>query len=151
MSPTNRFPTGSIAMPKGLLNLASVPVPSEKPDVLLPAKVVTTPEGVTLRISLLFESTAKIFPAESTAKLLAAEKLAEVPMPSSWPRGPPARVLTCAVPEGGTHAPLLLLLEFELLLLLEELELLLDANNLHALSDTVQTRMAKKFRARRPS
>ena len=40
----------SIAIPHGELKLAAVPVPSVDPSVPLPAKVVTTPDGVILRI-----------------------------------------------------------------------------------------------------
>jgi len=47
------FPDESIAIPEGLKNTAFVPVPSAKPSDPLPANVVTTPEGVTLRIRLL--------------------------------------------------------------------------------------------------
>ena len=50
-SPTITLPLESKATPKGLLNLAAVPVPSDAPDTPpLPASVVTTPKGVTLRI-----------------------------------------------------------------------------------------------------
>ena len=64
-SPTNRFPNESIAIPVGALNPAFVPVPSNHVAVPDPAKVVTTPDGVTLRMRWLPLSTTYKFPVAS--------------------------------------------------------------------------------------
>ena len=64
ISDTYRLPSKSKLSPYGELNVALVPVPSVEPDVL-PAKVVTTPSGVIIRIRLLSVSATYTFPTES--------------------------------------------------------------------------------------
>ena len=65
VSATSKLPIESKARPPGELNEAPVPVPSPNPCPPLPASVLTTPSGVTLRRR---ESlTTKTLPDTSTA------------------------------------------------------------------------------------
>jgi hypothetical protein len=68
-SATYTFPAESTVTPLGALKVALVPVPFADPVKLdkLPAKVVTTPADVILRIRLLPVSPTYTFPAESNA------------------------------------------------------------------------------------
>ena len=78
------------------MKLAFVPVPSVDPIVLdkLPAKVVTTPADVILRIRLLPRSATYKLPTESNATPAGLQKLALVPVPSADPCVLPAKVVT---------------------------------------------------------
>jgi hypothetical protein len=66
-SATMTLPLLSTATPKGLLNEAPAPVPSVNAYDPLPASVVTTPPGVTLRMRLLSPSATTTLPLLSTA------------------------------------------------------------------------------------
>jgi hypothetical protein len=94
LSPTYTLPDESTATPTGILNLALVPVPSADPSELLPANVVTTPDGVILRILKLAKSATYRFPAESSATPKGLLKLALVPVPLVDPDELPANVVT---------------------------------------------------------
>ena len=84
----------SIVKPCSILNDALVPVSSVFPYEPLPAKVVTTPSGVILRILKLLESATYTFPLESTAIPRGVLNLAFVPVPVIFPCELPARVVT---------------------------------------------------------
>ena len=62
---------------------AAVPTSSRNADVRLPATVVVTPAGVTLRMTLLPVSATKRLPAESKAMPVGLLKRADVPVPST--------------------------------------------------------------------
>ena len=64
-SATTRSPLASKAIPLGEENDAAAPVPSARPGVPEPARVVTAPAAVILRIELL--SVTKALPKESIA------------------------------------------------------------------------------------
>ena len=68
-------------------------VPSDEPEVLSPAKVETTPEGLIFLIRV--SSVTYVFPNASTAIPLSALKDAAVPIPSAevW-SSLPAKVVT---------------------------------------------------------
>ena len=66
-SATYTFPSESSITPRGNLKLALAPVPSANIGDPLPAKVVTTPKGVILRITWLPVSATYTFPDESIA------------------------------------------------------------------------------------
>ena len=96
VSPTKTFPLPSAATPDGLRNVASlIPTPLAKGvELPLPARVVTVPRGVILRMRLLPESATYTTPAESTARPEGERKLAKVPCPSAQVATPlPANVL----------------------------------------------------------
>jgi hypothetical protein len=78
----------------GVWKRAAVPVASVVPAVVAPAKVVTTPAGVTLRIALFASSATYSFPAASNAMLLGAPNFAAVPVASTKPLVLPANVDT---------------------------------------------------------
>src|SRR5262245_36714325 len=90
----------STAMPLGLLNRAVAPMPSALPfSPQRPARVVTTPLGVTLRMVQFSESATYTLPAPSTATPVGKENLALLPTPSAQPPLPegfanPASVVT---------------------------------------------------------
>ena len=87
-------------MPVAWEKLADAPAPScsAGPTGPPPASVVTTPDGVILRILLPYPSVTKTFPDASTAIPLGLLKLAAAPVPScpigSPPIAPPASVVT---------------------------------------------------------
>jgi len=54
---------------------------------MLPANLVTTPAGVTLRMKQFCWSATNTFPAPSTATLVGALNRAALPVPSSSPAG----------------------------------------------------------------
>src|SRR6266581_3734058 len=96
-------PLLSMAIPPGALNSAAVPVPSAWPaaQVVLPARVVTTPVAMTIRRMLLplRAATYRLVPLLSMAKPLGPLNVAAVPVPSALPAAPvvlPARVVTTA-------------------------------------------------------
>ncbi len=110
-SATKRVPVAaSTAMPEGVLKPALLPKPSAKPPEALPARVLTAPAGVTLRIRLFMRSETYRMPLEaSTAMPLGLLNLALVPVPSAVPEnceGDPARLATA--PAGLTERSLLL-------------------------------------------
>ena len=71
-------------MPVGKLKRAALPEPSAKPPVpAWPAKVVTVPPDVILRMTLLPESATYTLPAASTARLFGAWNWVDVPEPSA--------------------------------------------------------------------
>src|SRR5215831_16058982 len=76
----------SVATPTGLLNCAAPP----------PARVVTTPAGVILRMVLFPESATYKFAAVSVATPAGPENAAAAPLPSALPETPavPASVVT---------------------------------------------------------
>lgn len=54
-----------MVIPTGALKRAAVPAPSKNEALaLLPAKVVTTPKGVAMRMTLFFQSAIKRLPLE---------------------------------------------------------------------------------------
>ena len=61
-SPTTMLPAESTATPRGLLNRAAAPKPFADPAAAAPARVVTTPEGVTARMRWLFLSATMTSP-----------------------------------------------------------------------------------------
>src|SRR5512142_937758 len=84
-------------MPLGELNQAALPTPSRLPRLTAePARVVTTPSGVILRLVALPVSATYTFPATSTARPPGWLNRAFVPVPSWVPTAPvdPANVLT---------------------------------------------------------
>ena len=87
---------GITATPVGLLKLAAAPMPSAKAPLPLPASVVTTPRGVTMRIRLLVMSATTNTPLEGiTATPAGWWKLADAPVPSAKAKLPlPASVVT---------------------------------------------------------
>ena len=66
-SATMTLPLLSTATPEGYENEAPAPVPSANAYDPLPASVVTTPPGVTLRMRLLYVSATMTLPLLSTA------------------------------------------------------------------------------------
>ena len=95
ISATYTLPKASTASPLGLLKLAATPVPFVEPLTPLPAKVVTIPVGVILRILLLYWSTTNTLPEASTATPEGPLKLAAIPVASVEPCKPlPAKVET---------------------------------------------------------
>ncbi len=100
-SPTSTLPLASTATLDGELKEASVPVPSANAPTPLPASVVTTPPGETLRIAEFNVSATSTFPPASTATPQGRSKVAPVPTPLVNPRTPlPACVVT--TPPGVT-------------------------------------------------
>ena len=96
-SATKTLPEGSVVIPIGLLNDAAVPVPLALPAAPLPAKVLTIPAGVILRIKLLYKSATYTFPTASLATPIGVLKEAAVPVPLVVPAAPlPANVVTVA-------------------------------------------------------
>ncbi len=84
-------------MPTGWLNRAADPVPSVVPTLpAVPARVVTTPAEVILRIVALFRSVTNTLPEPSTAMPNGWLKSAAVPVASVEPKevDEPARVDT---------------------------------------------------------
>jgi hypothetical protein len=66
-SATITLPLASTATPEGLKNRALAPVASKNPAVDCPARVVTTPPGVTLRMRWFWVSATITLPLASTA------------------------------------------------------------------------------------
>ncbi len=98
VSATITLPPASTATPIMPPNKASAPVPSAKPNTL-PASVLTTPPGVTLRIRMLAPTIT--LPLASTATPLGSENEAPLPTPLVDVRIPlPASVVT--TPPGVT-------------------------------------------------
>jgi hypothetical protein len=93
-SATITLPLASMATPVGSLNAAPTPVPSANAYDPLPASVVTTPPGVTLRIRLLSLSATITLPLASMATPVGYEKEASVPAPSAKKPYIPASVVT---------------------------------------------------------
>ena len=96
-SATYRLPAASVVNPSGYLKVASVPVPLRLPVTpAFPAKVLTTPDWVILRIKLLYWSATYTLPAASVATPTGLLKVASVPVPLRLPDTPalPAKVLT---------------------------------------------------------
>src|SRR6266699_7815 len=94
-------PLLSMARPLGPLNVAAVPMPSALPDalVVLPARMLTRPEEMTIRrmVLLLLSATYRLVPLLSMARPIGRLNRAAVPMPSALPDAPvvlPARVVT---------------------------------------------------------
>ena len=95
VSATYTVPFPSTAAPEGERKLASVPFPSEKEALPLPASVVTFPLGVILRMRLFPVSATYTVPFPSTATPEGQRKLASVPFPSEKLELPlPASVVT---------------------------------------------------------
>ena len=94
VSATNTLPAASTATANGVLNEAAVPVLSAKAGDPLPASVLTTPPGDTLRTRCP-KSTTYTVPPASTATPRGSVNNAPVPAPSANPAVPlPASVLT---------------------------------------------------------
>jgi hypothetical protein len=95
------LPLLSTATPAGQLNEAPAPVPSANVADPLPASVVTTPPGVSLRMRWLFLSATMTLPLLSTATPEGSMNKAPAPAPSENPYDPPpASVVT--TPPGVT-------------------------------------------------
>jgi hypothetical protein len=95
------LPSEFTAILAGELNLAAVPVALENPAVL-PARVVTTPAGVTNRIRWLPVSATTILLSGSTAIPRGKLKLADAPVASLDPGVVcPASVVTTPAPSVG--------------------------------------------------
>src|SRR6266699_3199776 len=96
-------PLLSMARPPGALNSAAVPVPSAWPAVpaVLPARVLTRPEEMTIRRMLLppRAATYRLVPLLSMARPLGSLNLAAGPVPLTLPTVPavPASVVTTPV------------------------------------------------------
>jgi hypothetical protein len=95
-SSTTRFPAASTATSRGKVKVALVVGPSAKPAAPEPAKVVTSPAGVTLRMQLFTSSVTYAISAESMAMphRLAAPNFAFEPIPFTKPPVDPASVET---------------------------------------------------------
>src|SRR6476660_3485289 len=96
-SATYPMPVASTATPVGRLKRAAAPVPSVLPVLpAVPARVVTTPAGVILRMVALVWSATYTVPAASTATPTGVLNRAAAPVPSVLPVLPavPARVVT---------------------------------------------------------
>src|SRR5262249_56228198 len=78
----------------GELKLAPGPVPSVLPGNPLPARVVTTPAGLTTRILWLPKSATKTLSSASAATPFGNLNFAAAPAPSAKPIWLPARVVT---------------------------------------------------------
>ena len=113
-SPMKTFPAVSTATPRGALKEAPVPVPSANAADPLPARVLTTPPGVTLRMRLLAESATNTLPMESvdTPQQLPNEALvpapsakAAVPLPASVDTTPPGVILRMRLPSETRALP----------------------------------------------
>lgn len=76
------------ASPVGALNLAESPGPSRKAAEPSPAQVVTTVEGVSLRMRWLPVSAIQTFPEESTASPAGEHTCADAPVLSTQPHAP---------------------------------------------------------------
>src|ERR1700722_9749422 len=97
LSATYTLPSLPTAIPWGLSKSAPLPVPSVDPVTPAnPARVVTTPALVTIRMVSLPESTTYTLPLPSTAAPQGLEKVAAAPTPSADPVLPafPASVVT---------------------------------------------------------
>ena len=81
-SATSALPLASTATSQGFLNEASVPAPSAKSYIPLPASVVTTPTGVTRRMRWLPKSATKMSPLAITDRPRGLLKAAPAPVPS---------------------------------------------------------------------
>ncbi len=104
VSATSTFPPASTATPLGPVKEAPVPMPSENPPATLPANVLTTALGVTLRMRGVNNSETNKTPLASTATPVGRLKEAAVPVPSadSCQGLPlPASVLTTAAPQSA--------------------------------------------------
>ena len=79
-------------MPFGRVKRAAVPTPSTLPgSPILPANVVTTPSGVTFRMTWSAVSVMKNAPAESMTMYCGSpENRASAPVPSTAPAASPA-------------------------------------------------------------
>jgi hypothetical protein len=94
-SPTITTPVEVTARPCGILKVAAVPKPFIDDATPLPAKVVTTPEGVMRRNRLFTPSTTITFPTKSIATDLGPLNAAVMPFPSVHAAIPdPASVVT---------------------------------------------------------
>ena len=67
LSATYTFADASTATPYGLLNVAVAPDPSENTELADPARVVTKPVGLIMRMRLLLLSATYTFADASTA------------------------------------------------------------------------------------
>ena len=106
-SQTNTLSAASTVRPVGVLNAAAAPVPFVNAATPEPARVVTTPAGVTLRILLLPESATKTLPEPSMATPHGRKNDAAAPVASVLPCKPdPASVVT--TPAGVTLRIMLL-------------------------------------------
>ncbi|MCY1229124.1 hypothetical protein D9M72_414800 [compost metagenome] len=96
-SRTYRLPAASTATEMGVLKVAAVPLPSVVVFVPLPATVVTSAAGVTLRIRWPWASATKAVSVASTVKLVRSLNEALRPLPSTDAKTPlPANVVTSA-------------------------------------------------------
>ena len=84
VSATNTLPLESTPTPRGKKNVAAIPVPSAEP-IELPARVVTTPSGVTFLMRLFPLSATYKLPLESRVISEEALNAAAVPIPSINP------------------------------------------------------------------
>jgi len=85
-SATKTFPAPSAATFIGMKNLAVLPVPSVLPKLPAePAKVLTTPVGVILRIVWAKGSATKTLPEPSTPTPAGLKNRAALPVPSTLP------------------------------------------------------------------
>lgn len=97
-SDTYRLPAESTATPFGLLNVANVPAPFEKPAKPFPATVVTEVLGKIKRMAWLPVSAMYTLPVRgSTAAPPGCAKHAARPTPSQKAIFPPASVFTDAL------------------------------------------------------
>ena len=82
-----------MVMPRGLLNVATGPKPLAEPTAPVPARVVTTPLGNILRISLFPASATYTDPDASTQTPIGLLNWALTPVPFAEPATPlPAKV-----------------------------------------------------------
>lgn len=94
-SVTYKVPEGDSAKPMGKPKLAEPPCPSDEPDVVLPANVLTNLPGEIALTMWLPESATNTVPVGDTATPLRVLKLASVPCPLANLLTPlPASVLT---------------------------------------------------------
>ena len=114
VSEMKTFPAVSTATPRGKLKAAFVPVPSANAADPLPAKVLTTPPGDTLRMRWLEESTTNTLPMESMdtpqgplneALVPAPSAKAAVPLPASVDTTPPGVILRMRLPSETRALP----------------------------------------------
>ena len=92
-SATSSAPDARTTMPAGEAKDADAPVPSAAPTMLLPARVITRPEGYTRRTRLASVSATYTSPVDCMAASCGREKVADAPAPSSAPLVPePASV-----------------------------------------------------------
>ena len=81
VSATYKLPEASTAIADGAKKLAAIPCPSLLPDAPDPARVVTKPPLVILRITSLPKSVIYKFPEPSIAIPVGKSKQADIPCP----------------------------------------------------------------------